>query len=154
MESAAHVTNRLSSVDSFVLLRLKGVMVPQSVPEPEWPTHFPPDCPEASLPETSGPIFHFVRGKDTDYQTMWQRDLALTAAPCERVALSCFVRLEDAVQTRDVMQAKFGDCKVAKADLSPQHGKIKPTPKKGNPAHHSVWLRAPYEYAKLFQVIE
>jgi hypothetical protein len=149
--------NKTVPFDIRTHLYVKAFMPEEQEPTapPEWPTHFPDNCPDADASPFDGPIFYFVCGEpEIDYKTMWERGRAKNAKCCERVALSCYIRLEDIVQTRDIMQARWGNYKIARADLSSEHGKIKHTPSKNHSRHHSAWLRAQYSYGQLFQVLE
>jgi hypothetical protein len=123
----------------------------------EWPIHFPStNCPDAQALPTDGPVFHFVRGDRTDFKSAMENGRFKNHPPCERAALSCFVRLEDAVQTKENLTALFGDHWIAQANLSPKHGKIKSTPTGTNRGHPSLWLRMQYIAVcrQLFRVLE
>jgi hypothetical protein len=140
--------------DTRTHLYVKDFM-PEEQEIPEWPTHFPNDCPDSQATPFDGPIFCFVCGDpNVDYKTMWEQRRAENAQCCARAALSCYTSFNDIDQTRDIMQGRWGDHKIAKADLSAEHGKIKHTPSRRYARHHSAWLRARYSYEKLFQVIE
>jgi hypothetical protein len=148
----------LGAFDRLTHLLVKALMPEdaQATAAPrEWPSYFPDDCPDSEASPFIGPIFCFVGGDpEVDYKTMWERKIAKTAHDCARVALPCYISLKEIQETRDIMQGRWGDYKIARADLSAEHGKIRSTPSKKYPRHHSAWLRAQYSYEKLFQVIE
>lgn len=122
----------------------------------EWPLHFPiNNCPDPDAVDANGMVFHFVRGDDTDFKSATEKQVRPTAPPCRRAALSCYVKLEDAVQAKANLKALFGEHKIAVANLRSEHGKIKATPSP-SPGHHSLWLRMRYLLTcrTLFRVIE
>jgi hypothetical protein len=124
---------------------------------PEWPSHFPPNCPATDIPDTNGPVYHYVwQDVSRDYKSAYDRGVYTKMPECPRVALSCFVKLDHAVQTRGILRGLFGTCKIACAELRPEHGRIKATPHSRNPGHHSLWLRAKHlkRCSELFRVIE
>lgn len=130
---------------------------PPPAPPREWPKHFPADCPDTDAPDTNGDVFHFVFGDpNRDYKSAYERNLRKNALACQRVSLSCFIKWNDAVESRQIMQAMFGDAKIARAQLRPEHGKIKVTPTPTNPGHHSLWFRAKFYETRneLFEVLE
>jgi len=105
---------------------------------PEWPEHFPANCPLPSDADTDGDMFHLVNDSDRDFKSSFDKKERKNAPPCLRVALSCYRTLKDIQEHRKAFAAIFRDHKIACATLSPIHGKIRATGSKG---HHSLWLR-------------
>ncbi len=115
-----------------------------NAPEPEWPEHFPPGCPDAcSSRDVDGSVFRLVREprNPRDSQSWLERGLgAGTTTDCERAGLSCCCTVND-IRELQRSVARFRNRLIASATLTPEHGKIGKT---GGPGHHSLWLRRKY----------
>ena len=110
-------------------------------PPPEWPAHFPENCPDADTPDTDGLVFRIVRGNDArDWKCHIELGLEEEAPLCQRAALSCFRTLED-VREWQAAHSWLRQRRVARAELDARHGKIAET---GGGGHHSLWLRTQY----------
>ena len=123
---------------------------------PEWPEHVPPNCPSPDIPATNGPVFHYVWEDERDFKSAYDRGKFLEQDACQRVALSCFVTLSAATQSQRIIRGQWAGAKIARADLTPEYGRIRPTPTQKLPGHHSLWLRAKYigRCREFFRVVQ
>lgn len=129
----------------------------QTAEPPEWPTHFPPNCPSPDIPATNGPVYHYVwEDEERDFKSAYDREKFLDREECQRVSLSCFVTLSAAVQSQRIIKGQWAGAKIACAELTPEHGRIGSTPTLRLPGHHSLWLRAKYmaRCGELFRTVQ
>lgn len=106
-------------------------------PEPEWPPHFPEGCP-GTRSDAKGEVYRFVKNdppKASDVESHVEKQLG---TGCEAAALSCNVSL-DAVRAVRANIPRRKKQKVAKASLTPRHGKLEQTG--DDPGHYDLWLR-------------
>ncbi len=129
----------------------------QPAEPPEWPTHFPPNCPSPDTSDTNGPVYHYVwEDAALDFRSAYDRRRFLDRDECQRVSLSCFVTLSAAAQSQRIIKGQLAGAKIACAELTPEHGRIQPTPTSRLPGHHSLWLRAKYidRCGELFRTVQ
>jgi hypothetical protein len=129
----------------------------KTVEPPEWPAHFPPNCPNPDMPDTNGPVYHYVwEDEERDFKSAYDREQFLDREPCQRVSLSCFVTLAAAAQSQRIIRGQWAEAKIACAELAPEHGRIQSTPTSKLPGHHSLWLRAKYigRCSELFRTVQ
>jgi len=151
----------LIAFDSVCHFRLQVAMPDESkdntVEPPEWPAHFPPNCPSPDMPATDGSVYHYVwEDEERDFKSAYDREKFLDREPCQRVSLSCFVTLAAAAQSQRIIRAQWAGAKIACAELTPEHGRIQSTPTSKLPGHHSLWLRAKYigRCGELFRTVQ
>ena len=106
-------------------------------PFPEWPAHFPNNCPDDQAIAADGAVFRLVCGDDRDWKSAKELGEWTNPPECQRASLSCFLEVSDAADLRDALP-KFENHKIVKAMLEPKHGKMK---RGGKGTHVSVWLR-------------
>jgi hypothetical protein len=115
---------------------------PEVAPEPEWPAHFPLDCPPGDAVPLNGVVYRFVGGAAVtpdDMKSHTERGIAEGADPSDRAGLSVFL---DLVHARFLLATpRWSASRIASADLSPEHGQIKQTGKAKVKKHHTMWLR-------------
>jgi hypothetical protein len=106
--------------------------------EPEWPSHFPANCPPPSARPINERVYRRTGGTSDDWLSAKEKGTFKNGPPAMRAALSCFVdrtALEEAIAVHEEWPAREIVC----ADLTPEHGEIEQTGK--DPHHHSLWLR-------------
>lgn len=122
----------------------------EAKPEPEWPAHFPKDCPASENADpVMGAVFQLLRHTaNDDFTTAYDRNVFTDRPQCQRVSYSCY-RSEAAARHHLSLQPSYFRA-VARAELEPKHGVIKATPTNKFLHHHSLWLRAAFEALGLF----
>jgi hypothetical protein len=154
-EKVRYLTSAQFSFDSSTVCVVKGAVPPAEMPPPdsEWPVHFPPNCPDSDAIPTDGTFFRLLCGDETDWKSAKEQEKFLNHPECIRAGLSCFLEREQVAELRDV-SPQLSEHKIARGNLTPEHGKIKPN---GNrPGHHCLWLRTQFleRATDLFHVIE
>jgi len=115
---------------------------------PEWPPHLPECCPPDDAHAAAGELWYFVfhaQPLADDFLSATQRDVFPNAHPCERAGLSCYRTKQELLALASAtaqLKKRFASANTACATLQPDHGAVKPTPRPGNPGHHTLWLRA------------
>lgn len=104
--------------------------------EPEWPLHFPPNCPPKSARPVKGRVYRRIGHGAIDWQSARERGVYKEVNEPQRASLSCFLDLAALRETLDVHE-EWTARQIVFADLKPAHGAIKKTGKH----HHSLWLR-------------
>ncbi len=107
-----------------------------------FPKSWPPDCPSADTPATSGDVYRIAKGDPItpeDMQSHHETGKLPKADSCLRCGLSVFRQVDDALNQQRLLP-KLGK-RIAKASLSPTDGKACFT--KGQQPTHTTWW--PYE---------
>ncbi len=108
-------------------------------PLPEWPEHFPADCPPGDAQPADGVVYLAAHDPPTaeDWKSAQERGHYLKLPQCRRVSLSCF---RSAEQLEFVLRMPQHHGKVVhRAELGPEHGVLKLT--EPPPNHLSLWLK-------------
>lgn len=111
--------------------------------DPEWPSHFPADCPPQDAVDLSGSVYLLVATNPptaTDMECAIDRGSFLNSPQCQRASLSCARTPEHLYELRRGVK-RLRNHLVAGGQFQSAHGKIKQT---GAPGHYSMWLRAKY----------
>lgn len=120
---------------------------------PEWPEHFPKDCPGDHGKPVSGQVYRLIRPQcpDKDWKSWKERGIHPELDDCLRSALSCLITLQDAREFRQGMP-RFKGAAIVSAELKSEHGQIEQT---GDDTHYTLWLRAAPHAARteLFVVV-
>ena len=108
---------------------------------PEWPQHFPANCPPEDALDLTGTVWYLVAHdppKPEDFRSATERNAFVGKPECERASLSCGRTHEYIASLRNAIP-RLRTMHVACAESNSNHGKIKAT---GKPGHHSMWLTA------------
>ncbi len=121
-----------------------------------WPTYFPPQCPPSEARDASAEVFRLVSSDPpsaNDFESWAQRHPSKWMGNCKAAGLSVFTAKSDALRLvrRVPGMSALGDL-IAGANLSPEAGKLMPTPRDGN-SHHTWWAPAGFEHASAFKVV-
>ena len=111
---------------------------------------WPEGCPPEDALDANGIVYYIVRENPCvagDFQTVHERK-ENRGDPCNRCGLSVYTDLGD-VRHNARKYPKLGSL-IARATLSPEHGKIKQT---GKRSHHTWWATDGVARHSLFQVI-
>lgn len=140
------------------MVTIRPIVSNESSPSlPEWPSHFPTNCPPADALDLNGTVFLLIATDpptDEDMKCAIDRGTHRNKPECLRAALSCAVESDHLEEVRQA-SPRLKHHKLACASLKPHHGKIKQT---GSPGHHSMWMRAQhlaigYQLFSLFSVL-
>jgi hypothetical protein len=125
-----------------------------------WPSFFPPGCPPSDARDASAEVFRLVSSDPSpasDFESYAQMNPKKWMGNCEASGLSVFTAKSDAVRMVRRVQGMvkgnraLGDS-IASAKLSPEAGKLMPTPRNGN-SHHTWWAPADFDHAAAFKVV-
>ncbi|MGL5097174.1 MAG: hypothetical protein ACRDD1_16430 [Planctomycetia bacterium] len=118
-----------------------------------FPKDWPKDCPAIDTPDADGEAFRIVNGDPVtaaDVSSHHETGKLPKADPCLRCGLSVFRMVEDALNQQNLLPKLGG--KIAKAILSPIHGKAYPT-RGQQPTHTTWWPCEGIDRASLFVVV-
>lgn len=123
----------------------------------EWPNHFPEGCPPDDADDAHGTVVRLVRGNPPtpeDFQSQYEGNPRRSWGDdrCRACGLSVFQDPEDARAISRRIPA-FRNRHIATADLEPAMGRLKHTPSKHEPTHHTWWLPTNVNVAELFAVV-
>jgi hypothetical protein len=125
-----------------------------------WPSFFPPECPPLESKDASEEVFRLVSSdppSPSDFVSHAQRNAKKWGGNCEASGLSVFKAKSDVsrilrrVQGMANRNRAIGDL-IASATLSPEAGKIRPTPRDGN-SHYTWWAPDGFDHAAAFKVV-
>ena len=124
-----------------------------------WPSFFPPKCPPLEAKDASEEVFRLVYSDPhrRAILCLTRRETPRNGGNCEASGLSVFkaksdvLRIVRRVQGMANRNRAFGDL-IASAKLSPEAGKIMPTPRDGN-SHHTWWAPEGFDHAAAFKVV-
>lgn len=119
--------------------------------------HFHENIPEGCPPSDSvidTPVLVFRTCKRTelhskDFQSYYELDIAVSEDNvCNSFGLSCVTDYEYALNK--ALQSPRRWKAIAKAEILPEHGRIKQT---GQPPHHTWWPYSGVERAEIFEIV-
>lgn len=117
-----------------------------------WPSFFPPQCPPSEATDASAEVFRFVSSNPpsaSDFKSWAETRPKKWRGNCEASGLSVFTVKSDALQ---LVRRVRGMSALASANLSPETGKLKHTPRNGN-SHHTWWAPDGFDHAAVFKVV-
>lgn len=106
---------------------------------PEWPEHFPSECPPIDASKFDGDIYYLVATAPptpADFRCALELNKFKSHPLCIRASLSCAVTYEE-IKGRRANGPLLRNHSIAKATLDESHGVIKQT---YSPGHYSMWL--------------
>jgi len=125
-----------------------------------WPSFFPPKCPPSEAKDASAEVFRLVHSNPpsaSDFESWAEMRPKKWMGNCEASGLSVFTTKSDALRIVRRVQGMakgsraLGDL-IASVKLSPEAGKLMPTPRDGN-SHHTWWAPAGFDHAAMFKVV-
>jgi hypothetical protein len=125
-----------------------------------WPAFFPPKCPPSEAKDASAEVFRLVSSDPpsaSDFESHAQMNPKKWMGDCEASGLSVFTAKSDVLRLLRRVQGMvkrnpaLGDL-IGSAKLSPDSGKIMPTPRDGN-SHHTWWAPDGFDHAAAFKVV-
>jgi hypothetical protein len=125
-----------------------------------WPSFFPPNCPPSESKEASVEVFRLVSSAPpsvSDFESWAQMHPKKWMGDCKASGLSVFTAKSDVLRmvrrVRGIVQGESApEGLIASADLTPEAGKLMPTPRDGN-SHHTWWAPAGFDHAAAFKVV-
>jgi len=121
-----------------------------------WPSFFPPQCPPSEARDASAEVFRLVSSNPpsaNDFESWAQRHPKKWMGNCKASGLSVFTVKSDALRlVRRVPGMSAPGGLIASAKLSPEAGKLMPTPRDGN-SHHTWWAPAGFDHTEAFEVV-
>jgi hypothetical protein len=124
------------------------------VKDPAWPSFFPENCPPNGATDASLEVFRLVQSNPPsthDFQPYAQLFPDKHGGDCKASGLSVFSVKEEAFRLSRRVPAigRF----VAVAKLTPEQGKLMPTPNPSNKSHHTWWAPANLKHSTLFRLV-
>lgn len=121
-----------------------------------WPSFFPPQCPPSEAEDASSEVFRLVSSNPpsvSDFESWAQRHPRKWMGDCKASGLSVFTAKSDALRlTRRIPGILGPGALIASATLSPDAGKLMPTPRDGN-SHHTWWAPDGFDHTAVFEVV-
>lgn len=120
-----------------------------------WPSFFPQQCPPADAKDASGEVFRFVSSDPPsarDFESWAQSNPKKWMGNCKASGLSVFTARADLARMVKRVRGLTRGKLIARANLTPEAGKLKPTPNNGN-SHHTWWAPAGFDHAAAFKVM-
>lgn len=126
-----------------------------------WSTFFPEGCPPEDAADASGAVFRLVDDRDLTsgafrvHVDMYPQH-HVNDDPhryCEACGLSVFRSKDGANQLRKIAR-RFRNSLLATATLSPEHGKLKHTPRTPDCTHYTWWHPISCQPHLLFRIID
>lgn len=122
--------------------------------------HFPNGCPPSDAFPASGTMYRLVSHNpptEDDLATFAELGKAQNGDECLRCGLSVFATQDDAADLYRFIARRYGTngtrigSLVARFDLQPEHGQLKPTPnRRSSNSHHTWWPYAISDRASAF----
>lgn len=106
-----------------------------------FPGDWPEGCPPTDAVAASGAVYRLVRADppvSEDFHSLWEQGRPVREKLCESAGLSIFRILDDAVHCAKKYPYLGGG--IAVSQLESRHGRVKPTPRRGN--SHATWWPA------------
>jgi hypothetical protein len=103
-----------------------------------FPSDWPPGCPPDDAVAPDCGVYRVVHTNPptaNDFRSLLELRRPIVNRLCESAGLSVFTELRDAVHCAE-KYPHLGEL-IAAAHLQPRHGKLKPTPRRGN--SHTTW---------------
>jgi hypothetical protein len=125
-----------------------------------WPSFFPPQCPPSESKDASGEVFRLVFSDPpsvSDFESYAQMRPKKWMGNCKASGLSVFTAKSDALRmvrrVQGIVQGKSArGGLIARANLTPEAGKLMHTPRDGN-SHHTWWAPDGFDHTAAFKVV-
>ncbi len=117
-----------------------------------WPSFFAPLCPPSEAKDALAEVFRLVASNPPavgDFESWAQKNPKKWGGNCKACGLSVFTAKSDALQ---LLRRVPGIGNFARANLSPEAGKLMHTPHGGN-SHHTWWAPAGFDHAAAFKAV-
>ena len=111
----------------------------------DWPSYYPPDCPDSDAEDAFGEVYLLTKNKNPIEEDFKPHIIKfpnrgdILKSPCKASGLSVSKTIIDCKDVQDLIPAlsrRF----ICKACLEPHHGKMKHTPKGELVNHYTWWI--------------